>query len=313
MLSVGRVAAIGAAPQWCGAAPSDTWGMEFEPIRIHGPMQAALPLVLDSPHSGFEMPADFGACRSAAELRDGEDCFIDELWLPASARAVPLLAANFPRTYLDPNRHAGDIDLELLAEPWPDEQVPSGKARIGKALLWRTLDDGRPIYARKLAVAEVQRRIALYHRPYHQALVRLLDAAHAKFGVVLHINCHSMNPVSGVMGEGGAGIARADIVLGDRDGSSCAPRLTSFVHDFFADCGYEVKVNDPFKGVELVRAYSNPAAGRHSLQIEVNKRLYMDCGTLQKTTGFAVLQAQLVQLVERLGSELMNSTRGAAA
>jgi N-formylglutamate amidohydrolase len=280
--------------------------MAFNPIRVHGPLQAKLPLVLDSPHSGFQMPADFGSCRSEFELRDGEDCFIDELWLP-SATAVPLLAANFPRTYLDPNRHAGDIDLELIAEPWPGEWVPSGKARIGKALLWRTMDDGRPIYDRKLGVAEVQRRIERYHRPYHEALVRLLDATHARFGVVLHINCHSMNPVGGVMGEGGngrQGLPRADIVLGDRDGSSCAPRWTGFVRDFFARCGYEVKVNDPFKGVELVRAYSNPAAGRHSLQIEVNKRLYMDSATLRKTPGFAVLQTQLVQLVEALGTEI---------
>ena len=278
--------------------------MEMNPIRIHGPGTPGLPLVLDSPHSGFEMPADFGSCRSPAELRDGEDCFIDELWQPASARAVPLLAATFPRTYLDANRHAGDIDPELLDEPWPFEWVPSGKAAIGKSLLWRTLDDGRPIYDRRLSVAEVRRRIERYHRPYHQALVGLLDAAHARFGSVLHINCHSMNPVSGKMAEGGAGIARADIVLGDRDGSTCAARLTGFVRDFFAGCGYDVRINDPFKGVELVRAYADPAAGRHSLQIEVNKRLYMDCASLQKTPGFAVLQGQLVQLVDALGREM---------
>jgi N-formylglutamate amidohydrolase len=257
------------------------------------------------------MPPDFGSCRSECELRDGEDCFVDELWLPA-ARALPLLAANFPRTYLDLNRHPGDIDLELLGEHWPGDWVPSGKARIGKALLWRTLDDGRPIYDRKLTVAEVQQRIALYHRPYHEALLGLLNAAHARFGVVLHLNCHSMNPVSGCMGQGGAGVERADIVLGDRDGSSCAPLWTHFVRDFFASCGYEVKINDPFKGVELVRAYSNPAGGRHSLQIEINKRLYMDCVTLSKTPGFAVLQAQLEQLVGALADELTQQP-GAAA
>ncbi|HZF79401.1 MAG TPA: N-formylglutamate amidohydrolase [Rubrivivax sp.] len=285
--------------------------MGLSAIRIHGPAQPEIALVLDSPHSGFHMPADFGSCRSESELRDGEDCFVDELWLP-SARGFPLLAATFPRTYLDLNRHPGDIDAELLAEPWPGDRVPSGKARIGKALLWRTLDDGRPIYDRKLTVAEVQRRIALYHRPYHEALLGLLNAAHAKFGVVLHLNCHSMNPVSGFMGQGGAGVARADIVLGDRDGSSCAPRWTHFVRDFFASCGYEVKINDPFKGVELVRAYSNPAAGRHSLQIEINKRLYMNCATLSKTPGFAVLQTQLVQLVGALADELTQQP-GAAA
>jgi N-formylglutamate amidohydrolase len=285
--------------------------MGLSPFRIHGPAQPEVALVLDSPHSGFHMPPDFGSCRSECELRDGEDCFVDELWLPA-ARALPLLAANFPRTYLDLNRHPGDIDLELLGEHWPGDWVPSGKARIGKALLWRTLDDGRPIYDRKLTVAEVQQRIALYHRPYHEALLGLLNAAHARFGVVLHLNCHSMNPVSGFMGQGGAGVARADIVLGDRDGSSCAPRWTHFVRDFFASCGYEVKINDPFKGVELVRAYSNPAGGRHSLQIEINKRLYMDCVTLSKTPGFAVLQAQLEQLVGALADELTQQP-GAAA
>ena len=274
--------------------------MNPEVLIIHGPRPAARPLVLDSPHSGFRMPADFGSIRSAAELRDGEDCFIDELWLPAAARGVPLLAAQFPRTYLDPNRHAGDIDLDLLAEPWPLPHVPSGKARIGKALIWRTLDDGRPLYDRHLGVAEVQRRIAQYHRPYHQALQALLDDARARFGAVWHINCHSMNAVSGVMGEGGAGIPRADVVLGDRDGTSCAPEFTAFVRELLSGCGYEVKVNDPFKGVELVRAYANPAAGRHSLQLEVNKRLYMDGATLQKHAGFETLQGHLMQLVDAI-------------
>ena len=274
--------------------------MQSPAFVVHGLAQASRPLVLDSPHSGVVMPADFGSLRSAAELREGEDCFIDELWLPASASGVPLLAAQFPRTYLDPNRHAGDIDLALLDEPWPQEHVPSGKAALGKALIWRTLDDGRPIYGRTLSVAEVQRRIESCHRPYHTQLKQLLDAAHARFGVVWHINCHSMNAVSGEMSAGGAGQPRADIVLGDRDGTTCAPVFTHFVRDFLQGCGYSVKVNDPFKGVELVRAFSDPGAGRHSLQLEVNKRLYMVESTLQKHQGFATLQAHLMQLLDAI-------------
>ena len=269
-------------------------------VLVHGAASARRSLVLDSPHSGFAMPADFGSIRTADELRDGEDCFIDELWLPAVARGVPLLAAQFPRTYLDPNRHAADIDADLLDAPWPGDVQPSGKAAIGKALLWRTLDDGRPIYDRRLSVAEVRGRIERCHRPYHDALRALLDTAHARFGVVHHINCHSMNAVSGAMGEGGAGVARADIVLGDRDGTSCAPEFTAFVRERLADFGYEVKVNDPFKGVELVRAYANPAAGRHSLQLEVNKRLYMDGSSRRKSAGFEPLQAHLMQLVDAI-------------
>ena len=280
-------------------------------LRIHGPAVAVRPLVLDSPHSGFTRPVDFGAIRTAVELRDGEDCYIDELWMPASARGVPLLAAQFPRTYLDPNRHAADIDLALLSEAWPQATQPSGKAAIGKALVWRTLDDGRPIYDRLLSVAEVQRRIAHYHRPYHDALRKLLDAAHRRFGVVHHINCHSMNAVSGAMGVGGAGVPRADIVLGDRDGTSCAPEITAFVRDVLAGFGYAVKINDPFKGVELVRAYAEPAAGRHSLQLEVNKRLYMNQTTLQKTAGFNTLQGHLMQLVDALQDRFAPEPRSA--
>ena len=272
-------------------------------LRIHGHTTPQGTLVLDSPHSGSAMPTDFGSVRSAAELRDGEDCFIDELWLPASARGVPLLAAQFPRTYIDPNRHAGDIDLDLLDGPWPDAYFPSGKAQIGKALLWRTLDDGRPLYDRRLSVAEVRQRIARYHQPYHHALKQLLDAAHARFGVVHHINCHSMNAVSGAMGQGGAGLARADIVLGDRDGTSCAPEFTAFVRDLLAGFGYGVAINDPFKGVELVRAYADPATGRHSLQLEVNKRLYMDDHPVRPHTGFAPLQAHLMHLVDAIQRE----------
>ena len=267
-------------------------------LTLHGPTQAACPLVLDSPHSGQRLPSDFGSVLAPAELREGEDCFIDTLYRPAAERGIPLLAAEFARTYLDPNRHAGDMDLELIDGGWPYEHRPSGKARIGKALIWRTLDDGRPIYARRLPVDEVQRRIAHYHAPYHRQLKTLLDDAHQRFGVVYHINCHSMNAVSGAMGEGGAGRTRADFVLGDRDGTTCEPAFTEFVRATLAGWGYDVKVNDPYKGVELVKAYSAPAAGRHSLQIEINKRLYMDEGTLQPHDGFAPLQRRLMQLLD---------------
>jgi N-formylglutamate amidohydrolase len=270
-------------------------------LSIYGPARAMRPLVLDSPHSGRHFPADFGAIASEHALRDGEDCFVDQLWRPATERGVPLLAAKVSRTYLDPNRHAGDIDLDLVeGGAWPDDYQPSGKAALGKALVWRTLDDGQPIYDRRLSVDELRGRIARYHAPYHAALRGLLDAAHADFGVVWHINCHSMNAVAGSMGEGGAGNTRADIVLGDRDGSTCAPEFTAFVRDNLAARGYRVAINDPYKGVELVRAYANPAAGRHSLQLELNKRLYMDEATRQPHAGFAPLQADLMGLVDAL-------------
>jgi N-formylglutamate amidohydrolase len=109
-----------------------------------------------------------------------------------------------------------------------------------------------------------------------------------------------MNAVAGTQGEGGAGRARADFVLGDRDGTSCDPAFTAFVREVLVGLGYEVKVNDPFKGVELVRAYADPRAGRHSLQIEINKRLYMDEAARTKHAGFDTLQKNLLVLVDAL-------------
>lgn len=273
-------------------------------FRVDGPKAAAIPLVLDSPHSGRSFPADFNAAVSEAELREGEDSFVDELYAGAAELGAPLLCAQWPRTYLDPNRHAGDVDLELIDGAWPGEYQPSGKAKFGKALVWRTLEDGRNIYAGKLDVAAVMGRIRKYHTPYHGAIRGLLDETHARFGKVYHLNCHSMRAVAGRQSQDGGGKARADFVLGDRDGTTCDPAFTERVRAALLAMGYEVKVNDPYKGVELVRAYSNPKAGRHSLQIEINKRLYMNEQTLEKTAGFAVLQKNLSNLLVAIKSFL---------
>lgn len=259
-----------------------------------------VPLVLDSPHSGRQFPADFDAVVSEAELREAEDAYVDELYAAAHELGAPLLAASFPRTYVDPNRHAGDVDLDLIEGPWPWEYRPSGKAKIGKALVWRTLENGRPIYARRLAPEAVHRRIERCHAPYHARLKERLDAAHDRFGKVLHLNCHSMRAVAGLQSDDGEGSVRADFVLGDRDGTTCEPRFTEMVRATLSGMGYSVKVNDPYKGVELVRAYSDPKARRHSLQIEINKRLYMDESTLAKTAGFQRLQASLGELLREI-------------
>jgi N-formylglutamate deformylase len=271
-----------------------------DPLEVRGPDIAALPLVLDSPHSGHHFPDDFYAAVSEPELREGEDCFVDELFAAGPEMGAPLLAALWPRTYLDPNRHAGDVDLDLIEGKWTGEYRPSGKARVGKALIWRTLEDGRPIYPRRLAPETVRQRIEKFHFPYHEELKTLLQHAQRRFGRVYHLNCHSMRSVAGRQSEDGEGSARADFVLGDRDGTTCDPEFTWFVRGVLAGMGYNVRLNDPYKGVELVRAYSDPKAGRHSLQIEINKRLYMDEATLQKTAGFAVLQRNLVMLLNQI-------------
>lgn len=255
------------------------------------------PLVLDSPHSGTTYPEDFGTAVPREALRNAEDSYVDELYASAPRHGALLIAARFPRSYIDPNRSVLDIDTALLDAPWPGPALASRKTQLGVGLIWRVLDTGAPIYARKLSVEEVMRRIVAYHQPYQKAVKDALDATHAHFGAVWHINCHSMPAFSSAISEEGPGKPRADFVLGDRDGTTCAPEFTALVAGNLRARGYDVKVNDPYKGVELVRAFSDPKAGRHSLQIEVNRRLYMDERTREKTPGFARVQADLDALV----------------
>src|SRR5687768_8357181 len=270
------------------------------PFTLAEPRGSHVPLVLDSPHSGTEYPDDFGCALPVDLLRQAEDSYVDELYAAGPDVGATLITARFPRSYIDPNRSLLDIDASLLDAPWPGPAVPSAKTARGIGLIWRVLDSGESIYARKLGVEEVKRRIVRYHQPYQRAVKDALDRAHRHFGAVWHLNLHSMPAVSGAISEEGPGKLRADFVLGDRDGSTCEAAFTALVAEALRAMGYQVKINDPYKGVELVRAFSDPGAGRHSLQIEVNQRLYMDERTRARTAGFDELKRNLSRLLERV-------------
>jgi N-formylglutamate deformylase len=269
-------------------------------FTVTEPSAHPVALVLDSPHSGIEYPEDFRPAVPLEALRAAEDSYVDELYSGAPAVGATLVAARFPRSYIDPNRSLLDIDASLLDAAWPGPAIPSRKTELGIGLIWRILDNGQPIYSRKLSVEEVRNRIVRYHQPYQKAVKEALDHAYAHFGAVWHLNCHSMPAVSSSISEEGPGKPRADFVLGDRDASTCEPGFTALVGDTLRAMGYDVKVNDPYKGVELVRAFSDPKSGRHSLQIEVNRRLYMDEKSRARTEAFAELKANLDKLLAEI-------------
>ncbi|MDQ8032259.1 N-formylglutamate amidohydrolase [Bordetella genomosp. 1] len=254
------------------------------------------PLVLDSPHSGTTYPPDFAPAVGFGALRTAEDTWVDDLWGDAVDLGVPLLGASFPRAYIDANRGADEIDQLLLDEAWPDAIAESPKVRLGKGLIWRMLDDGTPLYDRKLSVAEIRHRIDACWKPYHAQLATLIDRAHARFGKVWHINCHSMPSVAGAYATDKPGLVHPDFVLGDRDGATSDPSFREFVAAWLRERGYNVTVNDPYKGVELVRAFGRPADGRNSLQIEINRKLYMDEVSLRPSDNYDRLKNDLREL-----------------
>jgi N-formylglutamate deformylase len=274
-----------------------TTGAGFEipgVVRRREPERDAVPLVLDSPHSGAVYPEEFAYRCPLAVLRRAEDAYVDQLYEAAPAYGATLIAALFPRSYIDANRAPDDLDPAILARPLPPSLRPRPVTRVG--LVRRHARPGVPIYENKLEPEDVLTRIERYHKPYHGVLDDSVDGLHRNFGAVWHINCHSMpsygNRSLGRRGEHG------DFVLGDRDGTTCERDFTDLVARFLRGLGYDVRINEGYKGVEIVRRHGRPAANRHSLQIEVDRSLYMDQKTLEKLPGFDQLQADLAGLVE---------------
>ncbi len=271
------------------------------PFIRHAPEAPEVALVFDSPHSGEWYPDDFDHAPPRALVRQAEDTHVGRLWRPATAHGATLIEACFPRAYIDVNRGLADIDPELLADPWPEPVAPSRKSALGIGLVWRLARGGVPMYNRKLTSAQVRARIDGCWRPYHAELQAILDARHLKFGGVWHVNCHSMPAIGDTLSDD-SGRERADFVLGDRDGTTCDAAFTRLVADSVASFGYSVAVNDPYKGVELVRLHGQPRQNRHSLQIEVKRTLYMDEATLAPNAGYARLAGDLERLARALAT-----------
>lgn len=282
-----------------------TPGVAAPPVSMVSQQPGTTPLVLDSPHSGTFYPHDFGAVCDLPTLRRAEDTHVEKIYAFAPALGVAWVEAHFPRIYLDANRDTTELDTTLLDGEWTDpistDPKVLSKVRLGKGLIWKFTDEGEPIYNRLLSVAEVRARIDRCWRPYHGAVAQAIDAAHARHGYSIHINCHSMPAVAASHATEFPGMVHADFVVGDRDGSTASPALSALICEHLRGCGYSVEYNHPYKGVELVRRHSDPARQRHSIQLEINRKLYMDEHTLAiDSAGMARLQTDLQSLVALL-------------
>jgi N-formylglutamate deformylase len=271
-----------------------------QPIfMVQKPLMAAIPLILDSPHSGVVEPADFAYACAKAELQKGVDWWVDALVQGVCSMGGTLLAAQITRSYIDLNRSLAEFDPDLCADTWPHPLAQSPRVRFGMGLLRSKVRPDAPVYNRKLSRAEIRHRIDHYYTPYYAVLRDLLDAAFDAHGQVLHLNCHS-TPSILLNGQ-----ALPDVIVGDRDGQTCGRAWRDVVVKYLRKQGLTVAVNNPYKGVELVRRFANPKIGRHSLQLEINKKLYMCEQSFEKRPHhYAQLQAVLNGLWGHLGAEL---------
>src|SRR5882724_3723470 len=174
-----------------GAAP-------FPPLEVHQPVRQTLPLVLSSPHSGEDYPADFIAASrlDRLALRPSEDSFVDELFAAAPTLGAPLIRALFPRAYVDPNREPWELDPTMFEDELPSyANTASPRVAAGLGTIARVVANGEEIYGGKLRFADAKARLESCYRPYHAALREAVSATHRRFGRCLLIDCHSMPSV----------------------------------------------------------------------------------------------------------------------
>jgi N-formylglutamate amidohydrolase len=270
---------------------------ECPPFTLHEPAELAVPMVFSSPHSGRHYPQGFiESSRLAPErLRRSEDAYVEELFSGVTRHGAPLLAARFPRAFLDLNREPFELDPDLFDDALPAfANTRSLRVQGGLGTIARVVGDAEEIYRRRLTVAEGLARIERLYWPYHAQLSALIERTRRRFGLVVLIDCHSMP--SGEAAGVNAG-QRAHFVLGDRFGSACAPELTRYVEAALKAQGYEISLNRPYAGGYITEHYGAPAQGVHALQVEINRSLFTDEARLSLTEGFAPLQAQLMTLV----------------
>src|SRR5215469_6250845 len=272
----------------------------FGILDLQRPAVQSLPLVLASPHSGAEYPADLLAASrlDPVALRRSEDSFVDQLFGAAPQLGAPLLSARFPRAYVDVNREAYELDPSMFADALPKfVNAGSPRVRMGLGTIARIVASGEEIYADKLRFAEAQQRIERLYRPYHRVLLGLVEETEALFGGCLLVDCHSMP--SGV--DSACEKSGADIVLGDCHGTSCARQFVDAARRFLLDRGFTVAINAPYAGGFTTGHYGRPSVQRHALQIEVNRALYMNERDYQRKDYFPRLAQDLAGLVEDLG------------
>lgn len=275
------------------------------PFRIIAPVRQTAPFVFCSPHSGSIYPEVLlrSSKLDPLALRKSEDAFVDELFGCVAGLGAPLIAARFPRAYLDANREPYELDPELFGTRLPPHaNSQSMRVAGGLGTIARIVADGEEIYAadqRPSLEAGIE-RIELLYKPFHAALNQLIQQTRSMFGFAILIDCHSM-PSSSMVRPGGN---RPDIVLGDRFGASCDPKVVRLVRETIAGIGLQVQLNRPYAGGFITEHYGRPYEGVHALQIEINRALYLDEVALVPSIGFEALKTGISLLAARLFRDL---------
>ena len=261
-------------------------------FKVLSPEKLNSCVVFASPHSGRDYPPSFmqRTLLDAVTIRSSEDAFVDLLFEKAPEFGAPLIKAGAPRAFVDLNRSLEELDPAVIEGVRRQGHNP--RITSGLGVIPRVVANGREIYRGKISMNEADRRIALYWRPYHQMLQRLLDTARQVHGQAILIDCHSM-PHEAMDGVAKGGMRRPDVVLGDRFGSSAAAEVVDRLEAAFVAAGFVVTRNTPFAGAYITQAYGRPNKGQHAVQVEIDRSMYMNEQLIRPNSDFEQVQAAL--------------------
>jgi N-formylglutamate deformylase len=264
-----------------------------EPFRILRPFRQTVPFVFASPHSGRSYPESFVAMSrlGATALRRSEDAFVDELFCGAVALGAPMIAARFPRAFLDANRAPAELDSAMFDGALAMAvDMPSPRVTAGLGVIPRIVRDGADIYRGKLPPRDAEARLSKLYRPYHAALAELIEETRAQFGVAVLIDCHSMPSAAAI----------PDIVLGDRYGMAAAPAVTRAAEIAFEAQGFSHARNAPYAGGYTTHLHGRRDRDVHALQVEISRALYLDEERIARGPHFEQVHARLTEALTRL-------------
>jgi N-formylglutamate amidohydrolase len=268
------------------------------------PETAAAPLVVDVSRSGREYPKEYRSPLPFTTVHDNVSMYVEDLWAGTPAAGGTLLFCSFPNTWVDVNRNESDMDPAVVDGVWPAPLKPTARTLEGLGLIKTKSRYGEPFQERPLTVAEIEERLALYYRPYHAELKRLVDATYGRFGVLRQISCHCMSAV-GAPTHPDAGKPRADFCISDLKGKTSSRQTMDLIVDTLKSLGYSVSVNEPYVGNELIGRHGDPARGIDSVQVEINKKLFMDTRTFRRTAGFDKLKSDLDRLLRVVAEDAL--------
>lgn len=283
------------------------------PFSFHAPSGAARPLLVSVPHAGRFYP-DREKARSAVPLEvlaRLEDRHADALVAGLDARGYGVVVAHVARAVIDLNRDPRDIDRRMIAGmPHGQAVIETAKSRGGLGLFPRSLPRVGGLWRAPLPWVEAEARVAAIHAPYHALLDRQMHAIRAAEGQALLLDVHSMPPLERARYPAGQ---RPDIVIGDRFGASAATRFSESARAVVERHGLCAAVNHPYAGTYIAERHGRPAQGRHALQIEISRDLYLDERLEEPGQGLSAMRALIIDLAGALAEELRGQDLPVAA